>query len=108
MNSRSDKKTPKKSSAKQSSKMRSTMILRTPIDFTKEPLFMFVQFLLRKKYIERQLRTHDGEKIRKLIFSKFFSNQGRYREINYLTQVCKFRQIKSLQGLLEPISHHQA
>ena len=60
MNSRSERKTPKKNSAKQSSKMKSTMLLRTLVDFSKEPLYMYVQFFLRKKYIEKQLRSHEG------------------------------------------------
>ena len=84
MNSRSERKAPKKYNGKQISRMKSTLTMRTLVDFTKEPLYMYVQFFLRKKYIERQLRSHEIEKIRKLIFSTFLSNQGRYKQTYHI------------------------
>ena len=90
MNTRSEKKTPKKYSAKQINKMRNTVSIRTLVDFTKEPLYLYVQFFLRKKYMEKQLRSHEIEKIRKLIFSTFVSNQGRYKQTHHIITIDQF------------------
>lgn len=74
-----DKKTPKKGSVRQLSKVKSSISVRTPHERPFEFLQIATLALLRRKYIERQIRSQHCDKIRRLLQSKLLLKQARYK-----------------------------
>ena len=54
--------------------------MRNNCEPTKEPLSVVTITLLRRKYVERQLRTYYAEKMRKMVQSTIHLKQDRYKQ----------------------------
>ena len=77
MISRHDKKSSKKVLAKHNLKIKHTIPLKNESSDAISSFFDFDQNLIRKKYIDRQLRAQFNDQITKLIQSTYALKEGR-------------------------------
>ena len=70
-------------------------------------MFMATVALLKRKYVERQLRAYNTEKIRRMVQSTFLLKQGRYKQSNNWvpTSMCSKRVF--VQNISEPHEHNK-
>ena len=106
MISRQDKKTPKKGTVRHLNKIKNSISLKNNIDSNKEPMFMATVALLKRKYVERQLRAHNAEKIRRMVQSTFLLKQGRYKQSNNWVPTSMRPERVYVQSIPQPHEHN--